>query len=250
MRVSYDTKNGKTLKERLQINWENVTDFKYWRNTGVADEDGAVIHKRIHRPIVQKIAVVVTVLIADLIYNGFMIQVLIAILGQEVVQHFSFWGWMTGQNVVLEIQTMLMSNLLASIIFACIVAPGWEEPTFRWYWFRKKLRNRDEDAIRKPKVIEQLGRKSMYPIVIISSIIFGLAHGGPINLFLQGVGGFLLSYVYFKNGRCLASAMWLHALFNGTLIFFEYTGAWNGAVIGVTLPYWVFLSRLKAIFLK
>lgn len=55
--------------------------------------------------------------------------------------------------------------------------------------------------------------KSIIPVVVLSSIVFGLAHENPfpVNLLAQGALGLSFSYVYLKFGykyAVLSHAMW------------------------------------------
>ncbi|MCP4520971.1 MAG: CPBP family intramembrane metalloprotease [Cytophagales bacterium] len=66
-------------------------------------------------------------------------------------------------------------------------------------------------------------------IVILSSIIFGYAHGGFINIFIQGIGGFGLYLVFLKtqtstNSTTLATlvATLCHALYNISIFLYYY----------------------------
>ncbi|MEI6346062.1 MAG: CPBP family intramembrane glutamic endopeptidase [bacterium] len=56
---------------------------------------------------------------------------------------------------------------------------------------------------------------------LISSILFGLAHGGPANILMQGLGGITYSVVFLKSGglhgnplKGLLASSSCHALFN------------------------------------
>lgn len=231
-----------SIKERFHLNKLFFLDFSYWTDIGRKSEDGSPILERKHYTLIEKTTIVLTALVIDLVYNGLMILFLTKLLSQETLHKHSFtlWSYVAKQDVLLLLQTGIMRSLATYIFFACILAPVWEELAFRWYWFSKKLRNRDEDEILKPGVIALLGRKPIYPIVIITSLVFGVVHGGAINILLQGFGGFVLSYVYLRNGRSLGSGMVLHSLFNASLILISYLGA-KDSLMAVTLPYWLVL---------
>lgn len=56
---------------------------------------------------------------------------------------------------------------------------------------------------------------------IFSSVIFGYMHGAPVNIFIQGVGGFILCATFLKCGamncklgKALAASTAVHALWN------------------------------------
>jgi membrane protease YdiL (CAAX protease family) len=46
------------------------------------------------------------------------------------------------------------------------------------------------------------------------ALIFGFFHHGYANVYIQGVGGFFLAYLYFKNKLGYLSAVVAHALWN------------------------------------
>jgi membrane protease YdiL (CAAX protease family) len=64
-------------------------------------------------------------------------------------------------------------------------------------------------------IVRIMDERLLTPIVILSSIIFGWAHGfGAVSLMYQGVMGIVFSYVYIKNGNCYWSSVVLHSLWN------------------------------------
>lgn len=87
--------------------------------------------------------------------------------------------------------------------WACIMAPLWEEYAFRHFplTVAKKL---GIDPIRT---------------LIFTSILFGLGHQGLVGLLLQGVGGFIMGYIYLRNGYSYWSSVAMHFLWNFTVIF-------------------------------
>jgi len=92
--------------------------------------------------------------------------------------------------------------------FSCIFAPLWEELAFR------------HAPLLIAKRFSKPGRDVTWPIIIISSVIFGWGHGsGPISLLIQGVGGLLFSWVYLKNNYSYWSSTFLHFLWNFSLTF-------------------------------
>lgn len=95
---------------------------------------------------------------------------------------------------------------LSVFIYGVIIAPIWEELAFR---------KGPIDFARK------LNPDLVIPIVIMSSFLFGWAHGNEIGSILkQGVMGFVFSWVYIKNKYSYWSSVFIHALWN----FFVY--AW------------------------
>jgi membrane protease YdiL (CAAX protease family) len=81
-----------------------------------------------------------------------------------------------------------------------LLAPLWEEAVFRYFPI---------SLARKLGVNELL-----VPFMVLSSIIFGLGHGSPFNILLQGIMGFMFSCIYVKNGYSYWSTFTLHALWN------------------------------------
>jgi membrane protease YdiL (CAAX protease family) len=98
---------------------------------------------------------------------------------------------------------------LGAFFFSVIFAPLWEELAFRHapYLIAKKLN-------------ESLKVNFTWPIMILSSVIFGWGHGlGPISLLIQGVAGLALSYAYLKNNYSYWSSVIVHALWNFSIDF-------------------------------
>ncbi len=75
-----------------------------------------------------------------------------------------------------------------------------------------------------PLTLVQLNRKAVIRAVVIAvcGIIFGWAHGSPLNVFIQGFVGLMLGWLYIKN----ASSQWasyiscvaVHAMYNLTVV--------------------------------
>lgn len=91
------------------------------------------------------------------------------------------------------------------VFFACIWAPFWEELFFRWAPIQLAIR------------IDR--RKYLLPLVVLSSVFFGMHHGATLQegVFLQGVLGLILSYVYIKTKNIWCS-MLVHSLYNTSLV--------------------------------
>ena len=87
---------------------------------------------------------------------------------------------------------------------ACIWAPIWEETVFR---------------LGPLKLAEALGEKTLVPIIIISSAVFGWLHGnGPFSVMLQGVSGVVYCLLFLKHGN-IWSCMILHSMWNTYVMF-------------------------------
>jgi membrane protease YdiL (CAAX protease family) len=95
-------------------------------------------------------------------------------------------------------------------LMAVVVAPLWEELAFR---------------VIPIKIATQLdlklGTKLLWPIITLSSIIFGLGHESfwPFHLLFQGAMGMVFSYLYIKNNYSYWPNVLLHAMWNFFVIF-------------------------------
>ncbi len=98
---------------------------------------------------------------------------------------------------------------LGLFVFACIIAPLWEEAAFR------------HAPLQLAKSFkEKLDIDLVIPIVILSSMIFGWGHGNQaVSIIIQGVGGFVLSAVYIKTKYSYWSSVFTHFLWNFSLLF-------------------------------
>lgn len=97
-------------------------------------------------------------------------------------------------------------NFLYYFVFACVLAPLWEELAFREL---------------PAKIAKSINPIIVYPILLLSAIIFGWMHGyGVLSLLRQGVTGTAFSVVYVKNGYSYWSAVAVHALWN--LLLYVY----------------------------
>jgi membrane protease YdiL (CAAX protease family) len=85
---------------------------------------------------------------------------------------------------------------------ACIFAPLWEEAVFRYFPIRWAF---------------SMGNM-LTPMIVMSSMIFGIMHGSILNILFQGVGGLIISWVYLKNGSYWWSVL-SHSLWNIMIIF-------------------------------
>lgn len=95
------------------------------------------------------------------------------------------------------------ANLAVMFLMSVVIAPIWEEAVFR---------------VSLVGLTEHLPSQFLMPIMIASSCLFGWLHGGVMNVFFQGIVGFVIACVYVKNGYCYKSAVAVHALYN--LIWF------------------------------
>ena len=98
---------------------------------------------------------------------------------------------------------------LGVFVFSCLLAPLWEEAAFR------------HAPLQIAKTFK--GRLQMdftVPIIIISSVIFGLGHGhGVISLIVQGVGGVFLSLAYLWGNYSYWTSVMCHFMWNFSLLY-------------------------------
>jgi membrane protease YdiL (CAAX protease family) len=95
-------------------------------------------------------------------------------------------------------------------IYSCIFSPLWEEALYRWAPI---------EASRRLGVLE----KVKWPLLVTTSILFGLTHGSTLNIPVQGVFGLILSILYIENKFSYISVVILHMLWN-ILIFAQIIG--------------------------
>lgn len=97
-----------------------------------------------------------------------------------------------------------MFTPIGFFIFACIIAPLWEELMYRHVPIQ--ISN---------KITKASGQSFEWPIILLSSCIFGLSHNnGAYNIPLQGVCGLVLSLVYIHTGYKYWSSVIVHASWN------------------------------------
>lgn len=132
------------------------------------------------------------------IFGAFTASILWLFIVLKSLKHLITWNFFTGAQ----------ETALGAFFFACIFAPLWEELVFR------------HAPLLIAKRFSKPGKSVIWPVVIISSALFGWGHGaGPISLLIQGVGGLIFSYVYLKNNYSYWSSTFLHFLWNFSLMF-------------------------------
>jgi membrane protease YdiL (CAAX protease family) len=60
----------------------------------------------------------------------------------------------------------------------------------------------------------ELFEKKKWYIVALIGVVFGWIHGGYYNVWIQGVAGFFIGWVYIKNGMSYWSSVITHFLYN------------------------------------
>lgn len=119
---------------------------------------------------------------------------------------------MTIDEIKGLLSTQILNTGVGAMTFRSIVlAPIWEEACFRGTILKMSigLEQRDSGSL--------LDTNFVLPAMILSSIVFGLAHGGVLNILTQGVTGFVLSWVMMKSGY--KWAVLTHAMWNFMLMF-------------------------------
>ena len=83
-----------------------------------------------------------------------------------------------------------------SLWLTLVIAPLWEELVFR---------------VAPIKLAQVFGPDTLWPIILISSALFGWGHGGVEGLIFQGVMGVIFCVLYIKNNY----SYWHNVLFHG-----------------------------------
>ncbi len=97
------------------------------------------------------------------------------------------------------------SKIDPDLLYGCTLAPILEELIFRLLPISAFI-----IVIKYFPKIEKL----KWHFIAFLAIIFGLAHNGYWSIYLQGVGGFLYGWLYFKNKYGYPSAVIAHSLWN------------------------------------
>lgn len=102
------------------------------------------------------------------------------------------------------------SSAVWGFLMACVVAPFWEELAFRVIPIKIAT-----------QLDSKLGTKLLWPIIALSSIMFGLGHDTmwPFHLLWQGAMGVVFCYLYLKNNQSYWPNVVLHALWNFFVIY-------------------------------
>lgn len=128
-----------------------------------------------------------------------------------VVKHLFIYVW--GQMGILDLTPPAVDTIPANgwtkgYTFAttCIITPLIEEMKFRV----------------APMVIARaLGKKTIIPIMLASSIWFGEAHqNGYYSYMIQGMFGFFWMVNYVKNNYSYTHNVFLHSVWNATALYF------------------------------
>lgn len=91
-----------------------------------------------------------------------------------------------------------------SFVYLCVFAPLWEEAVFRWAPLEIARRTNTLDKIK-------------WPLIILTSAVFGLIHNGTLSIPVQGVLGIILSLVYIESGFSYLSCVLIHSMWNASI---------------------------------
>lgn len=87
--------------------------------------------------------------------------------------------------------------------------------------------------------------------ILISSLLFGIAHMNPIQSSYAFVLGLVLAYLYTKNSYNIAVPIVMHITINGSSVLFEYfkmPTLFTGSLFTIFALAWLFLDRLDNTF--
>jgi len=187
----------------------------------------------------EKIAIIFALFLLDWLCFFLILFFLNGIFGQEKIQKYAFWGWIKGNySLYGTMHEALKNNLGASVFFAVFLAPFWEELVFRCFMLWKKWRKRVKESFLQPDVVNKFGKVPIWDYCVFSSIIFGLGHGGPIHIMIQGVGGMFLCYAFLACNRSWFWSALLHGMWNASVILSVYIGS-EKALMNITFPWWL-----------
>lgn len=113
----------------------------------------------------------------------------------------------------LSVITVTSGKML--FFLACVLAPLWEEAAFRFVPL--EIAKLAEFGITHSKSGYLPTSKCIFPAMILTSIVFGVMHGGVIHIIFQGVGGMLFAWLYIKSGY--RASVIAHSLWNFMLMF-------------------------------
>jgi len=125
-------------------------------------------------------------------------------------------------------------NYALIFFMSCVFAPIWEELVFRYGPLRlarsadlilahisshkiRRLNGVEYDYNRGQLYGSLMGTGFIFPMMLISSVVFGVMHGSVLNIMFQGVGGFIFAWVMLKGGY--VPAVITHSLWNFMLAF-------------------------------
>lgn len=102
-------------------------------------------------------------------------------------------------------QVVFSDSIISPTVFILVIlAPLYEELVYR---------------VVPMKLVALFGKESLFPIVVLASVIFGLGHSyqytiGSLSLLFQGIGSLIYFWLYIRNNYCYWSIVSLHAIWN------------------------------------
>lgn len=129
-------------------------------------------------------------------YLDKIISILIA-LGLKLLLTFGMGGFLN--------EIVFSDSLIPPKFFILVIlAPLYEELVFR---------------VVPIKIAALFGKESLFPIIVLASVIFGLGHSyqysiGSLSLLFQGLGSLIYFWLYIRNGYSYLSIVTLHATWN------------------------------------
>lgn len=104
--------------------------------------------------------------------------------------------------------TYLQASPGAAVFMSLVFAPVFEEMVFRMLPLTL-VRGKSPETIRAVQLA-------------VCGVLFGIAHGHPINVFIQGFVGYMLGRLYMKNHNsqfaAYISCVFVHAAYNFTVL--------------------------------
>lgn len=102
------------------------------------------------------------------------------------------------------VSAFLQASPGTAIFMALVFAPVFEEAVFRMLPLTF-VRGKSPDKVRAVQIV-------------ICGILFGIIHGHPVNIFIQGFVGYMLGRLYVKNANSqftsYVSCVFVHAAYN------------------------------------
>ena len=102
------------------------------------------------------------------------------------------------------VTAFLQASPGTAVFMALVFAPVFEEAVFRMLPLTF-VRDKHPDKVRAVQIV-------------ICGILFGIIHGHPVNIFIQGFVGYMLGRLYMKNGNsqftAYISCVVVHAAYN------------------------------------
>ncbi len=106
------------------------------------------------------------------------------------------------------VMRFLQASPGTAVFMALVFAPVFEEMVFRMLPLTL-VRGKSPEAVRAVQLA-------------VCGVLFGIAHGSPVNVFIQGFVGYMLGRLYMKNHNsqfaAYISCVFVHAAYNFTVL--------------------------------